>query len=134
MSNKIYKSELFWLNHPNDYVYLYMKHDWFQMDRINFMASYIKKLFESKLEEKKEAIMEVIAPIWNDMPTSEKYIVLSKFSEGKYDSIVFFQMEKLNEIFKCEFLANTIDSVYHKVTGMNYDTNFFTCYGINSAK
>lgn len=134
MKKTIYNSELFWLNHPNDYVYLYMKYDWFQMDRIKFMATYIKKLFDSKLEEKKEAIIEVITPIWNDMPTSEKYMVLSMMSEKRHYVNVFYDMEKLNEIFKCEFLANTIDSVYHKVTGINYDTNLLTCYGINSAK
>lgn len=134
MKKTIYNSELFWLTHPSPYVSMYMKYDWFQMDRISFMAYYFKEYFESELAGKKESIIDVLSVIWNDMPTSEKYIVLSKFSEGKHYANSFFQMEKLNEKLNCNFLDNAIKSVYHKVTGIKYDTNLLICYGINSAK
>lgn len=134
MKQEIYNSELFWLNHPSPYVSMYMKYDWFQMDRIEFMCQYIKEYRTSKLEGKKDAIKGVLTPIWFDMPTSEKYIVLSMFTGKKHHADSFQDMLFINEIFECDFLANVINTVYNIATGMNYDTNPLACYGINSAK
>ena len=134
MSKTIYNSELFWLNHPSPYVSMYMKYDWFQMDRIKFMCLYIKEYSTSKLEEKKDAIKGVLNPIWFDMPTSEKYIVLSMLTEKKHHADSFHDMLLVHEIFDCDFLDNAIKTVYNITTGFNYDTNLLTCYGINPAK
>lgn len=133
MNNKILDSELFWVSHPNSYVSMYMKYDWFQMDRAEFMAKYAIELHTSKLEEKKAAIAGVIKSIWSEMENSEKYLVLSLISQGKHVADTFQYLITLVEAMDCKFMDIAIQRTYNVATGRNYDTNYLTSYGINPA-
>lgn len=129
--NEIYNTELFWVSSPNSYISMYMKYDWFQMDRMEFIYKYINEYLESKLEEKKEAIKSVISPIWDGVPTSEKYAIISLFSDGEnYVDMVHKMLSIKYHIFDCPFLNKAIDMAYYKFTGLNYDTNYFASFGI----
>lgn len=132
--NEIHESELFWVSHPNSYISMYMKYDWFQMDRIEFMAKYILELQTSKLEEMKEAIKSVLVPIWKSIDTSEKYMVLSILSGGNHYVDTFHVMLNFQEAAKCSFLQNAIERTFNEATGLVYSRNYFAYMGIKSSK
>lgn len=124
MKTTIYSSELFWATHPNSYVSMYMKHDWFKMERVPFIARYIKEYFESNLPEKQNAILSVVGPMWDDLSTEEKYLVshrlISPFT-AHADS--FNLLLRLHELFGCGFLEKAVKASYKKMTGRDWDAD-----------
>ena len=65
------------------------------------------------------------------VPTSEKYAIISLFSDGEnYVDMVHKMLSIKYHIFDCPFLNKAIDMAYYKFTGLNYDTNYFASFGI----
>lgn len=104
---------------------MYMKYDWFQMNRIEFVAKYILELHTSRLEEKKAAIQEVLSSIWAEMEIGEKYAVFSLLYKGRHHADTFHILLTVEEAFECGFSEKTINATYKAATGINYDTNYF---------
>ena len=76
--------EMFWKNHPNLFVGLYMKKDFQEMETVDFLYKYLVMLETETSPRRKESIESVVYPM------------------------------------------------YRGITGINYDTNQFVCFGVET--
>lgn len=126
----IHQSELFWTNHPKTFVSIWMKYYWFKLSRKEFLAKYISDYISSDAKEKNDLILEVLVPIWADIPTHEKYSIIWMLTEKETIQKSFDIVAEIYNMFNCDFAKKTRDTIYSGITKRNYDTNYFAAFGL----
>jgi len=125
---RIYDRKEFWNAHYSSYVSMYMKHDFFTMEKESFCAKYMNEWCESKLPEKRKAIIGVLKIIWTSLNSVQKYNTLSKFSKGNHYADVFHNLFDLSEVMRCNMIKKSYEGLYWAATNKNYETNHFVAY------
>lgn len=130
------KQFIFWINHPSPFVSMYMKYDWFKMNDQDFVIKYLNEYFDSKLPEKKEAIINALKHVWAGFDSEKKYNVLVDWSNKHSVKGVegYYLVLHLSEKFDCGFLSNAAEILYGMITKRNYSTNYFSAMGLLSSK